>query len=87
MTDKAEKAKTLAAARATFEKVLPNFVKARNAAAQYRSKVANSPRVSPKAKDAAYFQVGESRLRLAMVEFYLGLTKESTVDRDENSPK
>ncbi len=82
MTDKAEKAKALAAARATFQRILPNFVKARDAAAQYRAKVANAPRVSPNAKEAAFIQAGESRLRLAMVEFYLGLTEESTADRD-----
>ena len=87
MTDKAEKAKALAAARATFQRILPNFVKARDAAAQYRAKVANSPRVSPRVKETAYFQVGESRLKLAMVEFYLGLTEESTAERDAKFAK
>jgi hypothetical protein len=87
MTDKAEKAKTLAAARATFERVLPQFVKARDAAAQYRAKIANSPRFGPKPKAAALLAVGESRLRLAMVEFYIALTEESVAERNAKFAK
>ena len=87
MTDKAEKAKTLAAARATFEKILPRFVQARDAAIKHNASVVNSPRVGPRQKLEAYFQAGESRLKLAMVEFYVALTQDSTAERDARFSK
>jgi hypothetical protein len=87
MTDKAEKAATLAAARATFEKILQRFVEARDSAIKHRSSVVNSPRVSPKMKQEALFAAAESRLRLAMVEFYIALTQDSAAERDEKFAK
>ena len=62
-------------------------MQARDAAIKHYASVVNSPRVGPRQKQEAYFQAGDSRLRVAMVEFYIALTQDSTAERDARFAK
>ena len=67
--DKEERAKLLAKARAAFEKIRPRFVKALESSIQVRDSL---PKRTPKGKALdARIMVGENRLAVAMVDFYL----------------
>ena len=78
VSDKAEKAKLLATARQTFEEIRPRFVKAYQASVKMLKSLPSSPRTK---KDAIRLQeakimVGENRLTVAMVDFYMAYTQE-----------
>jgi len=68
----AEKAKLLAKASAIFEEIRPRFVDALNASVSLR----DSPGPGTTREDAR-IMVGENRLTLAMVDFYLAQTQQS----------
>ena len=79
-TDKAEKAKLLAEARKIFEEIRPRFVKAEKASVKLLDSLPREGAARPKAIDAA-IMVGENRLTVAMVDFYLAQTQEAGPQR------
>jgi tetratricopeptide (TPR) repeat protein len=71
-TDREEKAKFLADARKLFEEIRPQFAQAVEAA----RKLVISAGAKPSAKrDAAVIALGENRLNLAMIDFYMAQTQ------------
>ena len=79
ITDKAEKAKLLADARKTFEEIRPRFVQAEKASREllHKSRL-KEPRTPREFRERATAEVmlGENRLTVAMVDFYLAYTLE-----------
>jgi tetratricopeptide (TPR) repeat protein len=85
VTDKAEKAKLLADARKIFEEIRPRFVAAEKASANL---LASLPKNAPRSKrETAAIMVGDNRLTVAMVDFYLAQTREATPQRTEELNK
>ncbi|MEI8375580.1 MAG: hypothetical protein WCJ35_22390 [Planctomycetota bacterium] len=78
MTDKKEKAATLAKARNLFEDIRQRFVQAEKSSAKLFA--ALPPKASRKRADAA-IMVGENRLTVAMIDFYLAQTQEEGSQR------
>ena len=74
-TDKAEKDKLLAEARKMFEEIRPQFVDAEKASAKILASL--PPRASARQRENAIYMVGENRLTVAMVDFYLAQTLEA----------
>jgi hypothetical protein len=79
INDKDQRHAMLAKARETFVKIRPQFVKALEAAAKLRDSL--SRRASPRQKQEALLRVGEGRLRVAMIDFYLALTQPAASER------
>jgi hypothetical protein len=79
VSDPAEKAKLLAGARNTFQEIRPRFVEAEKASA---GALAALPRTAPRARrESAAALVGENRLTVAMVDFYLAQTLATATER------
>jgi hypothetical protein len=79
-TDKAEKAKLLAEGRKIFEEIRPKFADALKASTKLRDSLPpKTPRVK---KENAIIMVGENRLTLAMIDFYLAYTQETGSERN-----
>jgi hypothetical protein len=76
--DKDEKAKLLADARKIFEDIRPRFVQALEASAKLLDSL--PPKPSPR-RENAVIMVGESRLTVAMVDFYLAQTQPDGPER------
>ena len=81
VSDKAEKAQLLADARKIFEDIRPQFEKALNASINLQKSL--TPKTSPKKVIEAITMVGENRLTVAMVDFYLAQTQEEGARRTE----
>jgi len=77
ITDKEEKAATLAKARKLFEDIRQRFVQAEKSSAKL---LASLPPKSRKRADAA-IMLGENRLTVAMIDFYLAQTQEDSSQR------
>jgi len=79
ITDKAAKAEMLAKARKIFNDVRPRFEKSKDASAKLWAEL--PARASPKVKEDRFLQLGENRLKLSMVDFYLALTQADAAQR------
>jgi hypothetical protein len=85
-TDPAEKAKLLAAARKIFEEIKPKFVDALKASVKVRdalpTKVARAQAAKlQERRENAIMMVGENRVTVAMIDFYLAYTQEEGSER------
>ncbi len=78
-TDKEAKAKLLADARKLFETIRPRFVDALKASIKLRDSL--GPKTPRRKRDDATVMVGENRLTVAMVDFYLAQTLGTGSDR------
>ena len=79
--DKAEKAKLLADARKIFEEIRPQFVKALKASEKLLGSL--PPKANQRKREDAVVMVGENRLTVAMVDFYLAQTQEEGPQRTD----
>ena len=80
-TDKEEKAKLLADARKIFQEIRPAFVAAYKAAVKLHDSL--PPKATARRRENAAVMVGENRLTVAMVDFYLAQTVEDGPQRTE----
>ncbi len=79
--NKEEKAKLLADAREIFEAIRPGFVAAYTAAVKLQDSL--PPKATARRRENAAISVGEDRLNVAMVDFYLAQTLEDGPQRTE----
>jgi len=80
-SDKGEKAKLLADARSIFEEIRPQFDKALKASEKLLRSL--PPNADRRKREEIRIMVGESRLTLAMVDFYLAQTQAEGSPRTE----
>jgi len=80
-SDTGEKAKLLTDARKIFEEIRPQFEKALKASEKLLGML--PPNADRRKREEARIMVGESRLTLAMVEFYLAQTREEGSQRSD----
>jgi tetratricopeptide (TPR) repeat protein len=78
-TDPAEKAKFIAEGRKIFQDIRPRFVDALKASTKLRDSM--RPKTAEAKRQAAIFAVGENRLSVAMIDFYLADTQEAGAER------
>ncbi len=87
-TDPAEKTKLLAQARTIFDEIRPRFVDAAKASAALLAKLPVKPasrREDPR-REELLVMMGENRLTLAMVDFYLGQSQEEAAAQRSPGP-
>ena len=77
MQDKAKKSAALASARKKFEEIRPQFVQARDSSAKIYAAI-QARRPSARTLENAFLQLGDNKMNVAMIDFYLGLTLEDT---------